>query len=126
MEFHGISFLMASQSLISTEFPQFLFLVISAETFLPLSLTQVFLLQQMFTEQNHKIMHYKIMGFIGIFSYMYKIHFAPIDPSLLVLLDPISLPRLVSLSLCHHFFIFMPLDYTYESKHARLVFLGLV
>jgi hypothetical protein len=44
MEFHGISFLMAKPSLISTGLPQFLLLVISAETFLPLSLTQVFLL----------------------------------------------------------------------------------
>jgi hypothetical protein len=63
------------------------------------------------------------MGFIVIFSYMNKIQFAHIDPSLLVLPDPLSLPPLVSLLLYGHLFIFMPLDYTYESKHATLVFL---
>jgi hypothetical protein len=66
------------------------------------------------------------MGLIRIFSYMNKIHFAPIDPSLLVLSDPLSLPPLVSLILFDHLFIFMSLDYTYESKHATLVFLSLV
>jgi hypothetical protein len=66
------------------------------------------------------------MGFIGIFSYLNKIHFASIDPSLLVLLDPLSLPLLVSLLLCGHLVIFMPLDYTYERKHASLGFLSLV
>jgi hypothetical protein len=66
------------------------------------------------------------MGFIGIFSYMNKIHFAPVEPSLLVLLDPLSLCTLVSLLLCGHLYIFMPLGYTYESKHASLVFLSLV
>jgi hypothetical protein len=64
------------------------------------------------------------MGFIFvIFSYMNKIHFVPIDPSLLVLPDPLSLPSLVFFLLCGQFFTFMPLDYTYESKHATLVFL---
>jgi hypothetical protein len=52
------------------------------------------------------------MGLIRIFSYMNKIHFAPIDPSLLVLSDPLSLPPLVSLILYDHLFIFMSLDYT--------------
>jgi hypothetical protein len=61
-----------------------------------------------------------------IFSYINKIHFTPIDPSQLVLPDPLSLSPLVSLLLCGHLFIFMPLDYTYESKHATLVFLSLL
>jgi hypothetical protein len=63
------------------------------------------------------------MGSIVIFLYMNKIHFAPIDPSLLVLPDHLSLLHLVSLLLYGHLFIYMPLDYAYESKHATLVFL---
>jgi hypothetical protein len=63
------------------------------------------------------------MGFIVIFSYMNKIHFAPVDPSLLVLPDPLSLSPLVSHLLYGHLFISMPLDYTYESKLATFVFL---
>jgi hypothetical protein len=66
------------------------------------------------------------MGFIVIFSCMNNMHFAPIDPSLLVLTGPLSLPPLVSLRLCGHLLIFMPLNYTYESKHASVVFLSLV
>jgi hypothetical protein len=57
---------------------------------------------------------------------MNKIHFAPIDPFLLILSDPLSLPPLVSLILYDRLFIFMSLDYIYESKHATLVFLNLV
>jgi hypothetical protein len=63
------------------------------------------------------------MGFIVILSYMNKIHFAPVDPSILLLPDPLSLSALVSLLLYGHLFIFMPLDYTYETKHVTLVFL---
>jgi hypothetical protein len=63
------------------------------------------------------------MGFIVIFSHMNKIQFAPVDPSILVLPDPLSLSSLVSLVLYGHILIFMPLDYTYETKHVILVFL---
>jgi hypothetical protein len=66
------------------------------------------------------------MGFAVIFSYMNKIHFAPIDPSLFVLPDSRSLPPVISFLSCGHLLIFMLLDYTYESKHATVIFLSLV